>query len=72
MFFLNHLTGMKFNDQKRQDWLISFFISVSVNVLLTQTLQFVFIFYFKHHDHDLLVDEHLFLAVNSTIVRITF
>jgi hypothetical protein len=71
-FFLNHLTGMKFTDQKCQDWFISLFISMSVNVLLSQTLQFVFSYFFKFHDHDLLVDEHIFLAANSTKVRTIF
>ena len=63
---------MKFKDQKCQDWFISLFISISANVLLTEPLQFVFINYLKCHDHDLLVDEHIFLASNSKKVSIIF
>jgi len=63
---------MKFKDQKCQDWLISLFISISVNVLVTETLQFLFINYLNCHDHDYLVDEHIFLAANSKKVSIIF
>jgi hypothetical protein len=61
---------MQFKDQKCQDWLMSLFISFSVNLSITQPLQFVLNFFLKHHDF--VLDEHIFLGTNLTKASIIF